>query len=241
MRVTRLYHAGPITCPQVLALNADTSHHLATVLRANVGDAVVIFNGDGAEYSGTIEQTHKKQVMVAITHQVLVQRESSIQIHLGQGLCRGEKMDWVIQKSVELGVTEITPLITDHSNVKLDAERSDKKHQHWQQVMISACEQSGRTVVPKLHPVKPLAQWILETNAELKWLLNPNDNQSLKNQTKPNSIALLIGPEGGLSNVEIAAAQNAGFNSIQLGPRVLRTETAPIVALSVVQTLWGDF
>jgi 16S rRNA (uracil1498-N3)-methyltransferase len=241
VRISRLYHPGPIVCPEFLELNANTSHHLATVLRANIGDRVILFNGDGREYCGTLQQIQKKLVTINITHQASVQRESPIYIHLGQGLCRGDKMDWVIQKSVELGVNEITPLITDYSNVKLDAERSDKKQQHWQQVMISACEQSGRTILPRLHPIQPLAQWVQNTEASLKWILDPNDPQPLTTHLKPDSIALLIGPEGGLSPSEIEAAQIARFNAVQLGPRVLRTETAPIVALSVVQTLWGDF
>jgi 16S rRNA (uracil1498-N3)-methyltransferase len=163
-----------------------------------------------------------------------------LQIHLGQGLSRGERMDWAIQKATELGVTEITPIFSDRCEVRLKDERADKRLLHWRQVAISACEQCGRSRVPVIHPPVLLAVWLKQTEAELKLVLHPVA-EPLVSHAKPATLAFLIGPEGGLSDAEVEQAKDNGFHAARLGPRVLRTETAPVVALAVAQQLWGDF
>ncbi|TVP93679.1 MAG: 16S rRNA (uracil(1498)-N(3))-methyltransferase, partial [Pseudomonadaceae bacterium] len=167
--------------------------------------------------------------------------ESPLQVHLGQAMSRGERMDWAIQKAVELGVNAITPLFTERCEVKLQGERADKRQAHWQQVAISACEQCGRSQVPVVHPPQALADWLAQLDCELKLVLHHRTEQPLASLQKPASLGLLIGPEGGLSSEEIQRTEASGFQAVRLGPRVLRTETAPIVALSLAQQLWGDF
>ena len=168
------------------------------------------------------------------------QVESPLAIHLGQGLSRGERMDWAIQKATELGVTEITPIMSERCEVRLKDERADKRLAHWRQVAISACEQCGRSRVPVIHPPVLLSDWIKTTEADLKLVLHPV-SEPLASHAKPSRLAFLIGPEGGLTDNEIDLAQAAGYQPARLGPRVLRTETAPVVALAVAQQLWGDF
>ena len=166
--------------------------------------------------------------------------ESSLQIHLGQGLSRGERMDWAIQKATELGVAEITPLFTERCEVRLNDERMQKRLEHWQQIAISACEQCGRSKVPVIHVPQSVKDWQAAVQADLKLVLHPVA-QPLTEHAAPSTLAFLIGPEGGLTDAEVAHAAEQGFLPARLGPRVLRTETAPIVALSVAQQLWGDF
>ncbi|MOA28269.1 Ribosomal RNA small subunit methyltransferase E [compost metagenome] len=177
---------------------------------------------------------------VQIDEQFAGQVESPLHIHLGQGLSRGERMDWAIQKATELGVNEITPIFSDRCEVRLKDERADKRLLHWRQVAISACEQCGRSRVPVIHPPVLLADWIKQTEAELKLVLHPVA-EPLVSHAKPATLAFLIGPEGGLTDAEVEQAKGNGFHAARLGPRVLRTETAPVVALAVAQQLWGDF
>ena len=167
-------------------------------------------------------------------------RESGLTIELGQVMSRGERMDYAVQKATELGVTRIVPLFSERCEVKLSSERQDKRQQHWQQVAISACEQSGRSRVPEIAQPQPLSQWLTQCHSALKLVLHPDAAMPLAQRQAPASVALLIGPEGGLGDQEIAQARAAGFDSLQLGPRVLRTETAPVAALAVLQYLWGD-
>ncbi|RBL67730.1 16S rRNA (uracil(1498)-N(3))-methyltransferase, partial [Pseudomonas sp. MWU13-2625] len=161
-------------------------------------------------------------------------------IHLGQGLSRGERMDWAIQKATELGVSEITPIFSERCEVRLKDERADKRLLHWRQVAISACEQCGRSQVPVIHPPVLLADWIKQARADLKLVLHPVA-QPLESHAKPASLAFLIGPEGGLTDAEVDLSHTSGLLPARLAPRVLRTETAPVVALAVAQQLWGDF
>jgi len=179
-------------------------------------------------------------VRVQLNEQFAGQIESPLRIHLGQGLSRGERMDWAIQKATELGVSEITPIVSERCEVRLKDERAEKRQAHWQQIAISACEQCGRSVVPVIHAPMALADWIKKTEADLKLVLHPVA-EPLTSHDKPGTLAFLIGPEGGLNDAEVDQAQDAGFHAARLGPRVLRTETAPVVALSVAQQLWGDF
>jgi 16S rRNA (uracil1498-N3)-methyltransferase len=166
--------------------------------------------------------------------------ESPLRLHLGQGLSRGERMDWAIQKATELGAARITPIVSERCEVRLKDERADKRTAHWRQIAISACEQCGRSVLPQIDAPVSLAEWLQATEADLKLVLHPVA-EPLASHARPGSLAFLIGPEGGLSDAEVEQARAAGFHAARLGPRVLRTETAPVVALSVAQQLWGDF
>lgn len=204
------------------------------------GDALQLFDGSGNEFRGTLLEVGKKRVVVRLDESFAGQVESPLQIQLGQGLSRGERMDWAIQKATELGVNEITPIFSERCEVRLKDERADKRLAHWRQVAVSACEQCGRSRVPVIHPPVLLADWIKQTQADLKLVLHPVA-EPLVSHAKPATLAFLIGPEGGLSDAEVDQAQGAGFLPARLGPRVLRTETAPVVALAVAQQLWGDF
>ena len=240
MRVSRFYLNQPLTEGE-LSLTGDTAHYIGRVLRLAPGAPVQIFNGSGQEWSGDITQVSKREVIVRLDAASPGLPESPLRIHLGQAMSRGERMDWVIQKAVELGATDITPLFTERCEVKLQGERADKRQSHWQQIAVSACEQCGRSVVPRVHPPTSMDDWLASVDAELRLVLHHRTDKNLTSITPPESLALLIGPEGGLSADEIARAEKSGFHATRFGPRVLRTETAPIVALSIAQHLWGDF
>ena len=239
MRLSRFYIAAPLSLGQH-ALPEEQAHYIGRVLRHGVGDAVQLFDGSGQEYLGQLIEVGKKSVRVELTEQLPGQPDSPLRVHLGQGLSRGERMDWAIQKATELGVAEITPIVSERCEVRLKDERADKRLAHWQQVAISACEQCGRSSVPLIHPPLLLADWLTQGDAELKLVLHPVA-EPLVSHAKPASLAFLIGPEGGLNDNEVSQAVAAHFQAARLGPRVLRTETAAAVALSVAQQLWGDF
>ncbi|AGL87488.1 MULTISPECIES: 16S rRNA (uracil(1498)-N(3))-methyltransferase [Pseudomonas] len=216
------------------------AHYIGRVLRMAEGAALQVFDGSGTEFRGALVEVGKKRVRVQLNESFAGQEESPLRIHLGQGLSRGERMDWAIQKATELGVSEITPIFSERCEVRLKDERADKRLLHWRQVAISACEQCGRSQVPVIHPPVLLADWIKQARADLKLVLHPVA-QPLESHAKPASLAFLIGPEGGLTDAEVELSHSAGFLPARLGPRVLRTETAPVVALAVAQQLWGDF
>ncbi|MBI6924034.1 MULTISPECIES: 16S rRNA (uracil(1498)-N(3))-methyltransferase [Pseudomonas] len=216
------------------------AHYIGRVLRMAAGDPVQLFDGSGQEYRGQLLEVGKKAVRVNLDQAFAGQPDSPLQVHLGQGLSRGERMDWAIQKATELGANEITPIVSERCEVRLKDERADKRLAHWRQVAISACEQCGRSSLPIIHPPITLTEWLAATQAQLKLVLHPVA-EPLVSHAKPASLAFLIGPEGGLSEPEVEQAKAAGFHAARLGPRVLRTETAPVVALSVAQQLWGDF
>ena len=239
MRLSRFFVDAPLSLGDHELPEAQ-AHYISRVLRMNEGDAVQLFDGSGQEFRASLLEVGKKRVVVQVTETFAGQVESPLQIHLGQGLSRGERMDWAIQKATELGVNEITPIFSDRCEVRLQDERADKLLQHWRQVAISACEQCGRSRVPVIHPPLLLADWLKQAEADLKLVLHPVA-EPLVSHAKPGSLAFLIGPEGGLTDGEVETAQGAGFHSARLGPRVLRTETAPVVALAVAQQLWGDF
>ncbi|KAA0949341.1 MULTISPECIES: 16S rRNA (uracil(1498)-N(3))-methyltransferase [unclassified Pseudomonas] len=239
MRLSRFFIDAPLSIGDHELPEAQ-AHYISRVLRMNESDPVQLFDGSGQEFLGTLLEVGKKRVVVQLTEAFAGQVESPLQIHLGQGLSRGERMDWAIQKATELGVNEITPIFSERCEVRLKDERADKRLQHWRQVASSACEQCGRSRVPVIHPPLLLADWLKQTEADLKLVLHPVA-EPLVSHAKPASLAFLIGPEGGLTDGEVDTAQNAGFHSARLGPRVLRTETAPVVALAVAQQLWGDF
>ncbi len=240
MRVVRFYLDQPLQAGD-LELDGDPAHYLGRVLRLRPGDQVQAFNGSGEEWPGEVITVSKRSLTLQLQPAFAGQAESPLTVHLGQAMSRGERMDWAIQKAVELGVNVITPLFTERCEVKLQGERADKRQAHWQQVAISACEQCGRSQVPLVNPPQALDNWLGQLDADLKLVLHHRTEQPLASLAKPASLGLLIGPEGGLSSEEISRAEASGFNPVRLGPRVLRTETAPVVALSLAQQLWGDF
>lgn len=225
----------------LLSLDEKASHHLARVLRAEVGDDVTIFNGQGGEYRAVIREIRKKVVEVELLEFIDREVESPAPMVLAQGLARGEKMDFIIQKAVELGVNEIYPLITERCNVKFDAEREQKRMQHWQAVIISACEQSGRNRIPVIHVPESLSAWLPKIEAKHKFVLSPHVTEKLTAGVDSAKTAILVGPEGGLSDAEVETAMQQGFLPLSLGKRVLRTETAALAALAVLQFVYGDY
>lgn len=240
MRIPRIYTPQLLTNGQTLQLDEGPSHHIGKVLRMQAGRELVLFNGAGGEYTAAITEVGKRQVAVNITGFSAGDRESPLAIELAIGISRGERMDWVLQKATELGVTRITPLLTERTEVKLKGDRQDKKGEHWQQIVISACEQCQRNRLPQLSAAQTLQDFLPGVSAAQKYVLHHRTATALAGQQQPASVCLLIGPEGGLSDREIQAAEQAGFSALALGPRVFRTETAPIAALSVLQYLWGD-
>ena len=204
------------------------------------GDELVVFNGQGGEFPARLESVGKKTVVARLGDQRQRETETSLALHLGIAMSRGDRMDWVIQKATELGATSITPLFTERTEVKLKGERAEKKLQHWRQVAISACEQCGRNRLPEITDLSEPGSWLAGTTAELKFVLHHRAGEPASETGTPASVALLVGPEGGLSDAEILAAEQAGYQSLALGPRVLRTETAPLAAIAILQARWGD-
>lgn len=236
-------------CPEILAqsgtaeLPEQAAHHAARVLRLQAGDRVSVFNGRGGEGEARITDIGKRNVTVEIVDWHDVERESPLQVLLAQAISAGEKMDFTLQKAVELGIGDIQPLASERSVVRLSGERAEKRVAHWQGVVIAACEQSGRNSVPVVAPIRPLLDWLgQQEQAGLRLMLSPTAEVGLRDLPRPaGGVTLLIGPEGGLSPTEDAAAQRFGFTPVRLGARVLRTETAALAALAAMQMLWGDF
>jgi len=205
------------------------------------GNGFILFNGQGQAWQAQLQNADKRNATASIEKALPDNVAPPLSVHLGLGISKGERMDYAIQKAVELGVTDITPLFTRYSMVKLDDKRKDKRHRHWQGIIIGACEQCGRNHLPTLHPAGDNNEWLNTVVADQKLLLDPLATQGLSDMTvKPQSTCLYIGPEGGLSDEEMDDAVQAGFKGIRLGPRVLRTETAVVAALTAVQLLWGD-
>ena len=239
MRLSRFFIDAPLSLGEHDLPEAQ-AHYIGRVLRMAAGDAVQLFDGSGQEFLGQLLEVGKKSVRVQLDQALPGLAESPLHIHLGQGLSRGERMDWAIQKATELGANVITPIVSERCEVRLKDERADKRLAHWRQVAISACEQCGRSTLPLIQPPVTLAEWLKSAKADLKLVLHPVA-EPLTRHDKPTNLAFLIGPEGGLSDAEVEQAKAAGYHAARLGPRVLRTETAPVVALSVAQQLWGDF
>ncbi len=223
-----------------MALCEDAANHAGKVLRMQAGEALELFNGDGNNYAAVIIEVGKKQLVVDIQSSSENPIESPLKLHLGQGISRGDRMDFAIQKAVELGVSEITPLFTERCGVKLDADRLEKKREQWQKIVISACEQSGRSVVPPVHMPVTLEKWLAQADNCLKLTLDPWTSATIKQLSPTDRLRLVIGPEGGFSDREVAATTLAGFQPVRLGPRVLRTETAALTAIAALQLQLGD-
>jgi len=243
MPAPRFYCPCDLHSGQQLALPETAAHHASRVLRLQPGDAVTLFNGAGGQFPASIRAIDRHGVIVLIGEWQAIECESPLAITLAQALSTGEKMDFTLQKAVELGVTEIQPLASSRSVVKLSGERAQKRVEHWQNIVIAACEQCGRNRVPLVRPVMPLLTWLSENQGPgLRLMMSPTAATSLRDLPRPDGpITLLAGPEGGLTDAEIAAAQACGFTSVCLGARILRTETAALAGLSAIQTLWGDF
>jgi 16S rRNA (uracil1498-N3)-methyltransferase len=241
MRTIRIYQPGDYQIGQTILLSEAAAQHVGLVLRLPVGTPLIIFRGDNQEYQGVITHIHKKQIQIKIESSTLVNRESFRKIHLAQSLAKGDKMEWIIQKAVELGVASITPLLSERSVIRLDAARLEKKQHQWQAIAISACEQSGRNHIPHIHPVCSLADFLEHCTAQYKWLLSPEATQSWPTLTTDSAeIAVLIGPEGGFSPQELTLSHHYHVSHLRLGPRILRTETAAITAIGMLQMLYGD-
>ena len=230
-------------------LPSEVAHHALRVLRAQVGDTLTVFNGQGTEAELVVESTTKHHATARVLRAQTCDRESPLPLILAQGLCTADKMDWVIEKAVELGVTAIQPLQTEKSVLRVDAERAQRKWAHWQEIARSACGQSGRNTLPMVWPVQPLNHWLaarssLPSMAGALWMLTPRATQTLRQasvaSTAESPTILLIGPEGGLSPAEEALAHAQGAVGFRLGPRILRTETAGLAALAALQALYGD-
>jgi 16S rRNA (uracil1498-N3)-methyltransferase len=241
MRIPRIFTDSPLAVGSQCQLDDNAANHVGRVLRMQAGQALLLFNGDGHDYHATITEAGKKHVLVAVTEAAGNETESPLRVVLAQTLSKGDRMDYAVQKAVEMGVSEIVPLTTERCDVKLKGDREDKRLRHWQQVAISAAEQCGRARVPEIQPVMTVQQWLEHARAcDLRLVLHHRTERSLNTLEKPSSIALMIGPEGGLTAEEIALAESRGFLPVALGPRVLRTETAPVAAIALCQWLWGD-
>lgn len=240
MRIPRIYTTQALAPDLELKLEAGPSRHIAKVLRLRQGNPVILFDGRGGEYAARIVALDRNCVTALTLEYHPGIAPSPLKIHLGIAVARGDRLDWALQKSTELGVAAITPLLTERTGLKLTDERAEKKFRHWQQVIASACEQCGRCRLPALHPLQNLQPWLDATDAAGRFILHPGAPSDIVPAETPDSVALLVGPEGGFCDAEIAAAKGAGFSALGLGPRVLRTETAPLAAIAVLQSRWGD-
>lgn len=241
MRISRLYTPTPLTTGKHIELDDDNGHYVRTVLRLKTGDPIILFNGQGGEYSCLVAEVSRKTVSIAVEQWNDRSVESPLQITLGLGISRGDRMDLTVQKSVELGVNRITPLLTERCVVQFKGEKKPQRLLHWQKIVQHAAEQSGRTTLPPLLEVETLQNWISKQQG-LKVFLDPYAETTLM-ELKPETmkVTLLTGPEGGFSNTERDLAKASGFIPVRLGARILRTETASLAALAAVQMLWGDF
>ncbi len=244
MSNTRFYSAEKLFIGALIPLSASAATHATRALRLNIGDELKLFNGDCNDYTCELVSVKKSEVLAKVLASQAISNESPLNITLLQGISSGDRMDYTIQKAVELGVNAIQPISTERSVVKLSQERAQKRLEHWQNIVNSACEQSGRAFVPQVLAPLGLSHWLAKNPAstDTRILLNPIGAIKLADLAKPKgNVTLLIGAEGGLSQAEINAATANCFQSIILGPRILRTETAALTAISSMQTLWGDF
>ncbi len=240
MRIPRFYQQAELTPGLELELDDNAVQHIARALRMRPGELIQLFNNSGSEFTAELLQVEKRRVSVRITEQSTPATESSLPVQIGQVISRGERMDYAVQKATEMGMHSMTPLFSERCEVRLNEDRQEKRIRHWQQIAISASEQSCRTRVPTIEATTQLKQWLQQCDAELKLVMHHHTAQPLGSLDKPASVALLIGPEGGLTEAEVELALGAGFRPLALGPRVMRTETAPVAAQAILQHLWGD-
>ena len=232
---------GALAVKQNIALTGLSANHLQKVLRLRIADPVEIFNGEGGAYRGKIVSIDKKQVGIELLSFNQQNQQSPLSIHLGQAISRGDKMDFTIQKAVELGVSVITPLFTEKCGVKLSTERQQKRIRHWQAVILSACEQCGRNLIPELRSPQQLTTWLQDISSMPGIVLTPHQGQTWQELTgEYEQLALLVGSESGLTTEEVNLARQHGMLALSLGPRILRTETAALSAITALQLKWGD-
>lgn len=246
MRIPRIYQPVPLESGVTITLDSQATAHILRVLRLKSDDRIIVFNGQGGEFEGIISESRKRETLVKLLSFHDIEKESPLKINLLQGVSRGERMDYTLQKAVELGVAEIYPVMTKHTAVQLNDERRKKRQHHWQGVVNSACEQCGRNRVPVVHQVTSLFDCVSQLSVshdDMSLVLNHRSAQPLTNagDRMPNRIFLLAGPEGGFAEQEIDQLHQTGFTSVALGPRILRTETAALAAITVLQAMWGDF
>ncbi len=240
MRVSRLYVAVSLNVGDQVQLDDDAAHYVRSVLRLKQDQAIVLFNGQGNDFSGRFSEVSRKTVRVRIEQKIERSVESPLQIHLGLGVSRGDRMDWAVQKAVELGVNRLTPLITERCVIKFNDDKKQQRQQHWQHIVQHAAEQSGRTLLAELTPVAAISDWVAHQQG-LKLFLDPYAEQSLADLQPDGLVTFLSGPEGGFTEPERELARAAGFVPVRMGARILRTETAVLSALAAAQSLWGDF
>jgi 16S rRNA (uracil1498-N3)-methyltransferase len=243
MRIPRVHVDQPLGPGHEVLLPEQSGEHVARVLRLERGHPLILFNGDGCEYEATLASLAKRAVTAEVTAVRAVERESPLRLTLAQGIARGEKMDWILQKATELGVARIVPIVTERTEVKLDEERAERRVLHWTQVIAGACEQSGRTRLPQLEMPQRLDRWLsaLDDDGPLRLALIPGGDVGARDlPAMPHGALLCVGPEGGFSDKDIAMLQQSAFRALRLGPRILRTETAGIAALAALQALQGD-
>ena len=243
MHIPRLYTLQMITRGAELAISGQTAHHVVHVLRIHSCAAVQVFNGEGSEYRAVVKTIKRSEIILEIAEAIAVRPESSLDITLLQGITRNDRMDLILQKAVELGVSTIQPLLTQRSQTHLKGSRLEKRFNHWQSIVISACEQCGRATIPQLATAMNYSDWMnKQKTGGLRLLLQPNSKTGLGTLKRPDEeVQVLIGPEGGLNPDEEVLAKAAGFTGVSLGQRILRTETAALATLAGIQTLWGDF
>jgi 16S rRNA (uracil1498-N3)-methyltransferase len=242
VRLTRVYVDAPLAAGTRVTLEGGAARHVTRVLRLRVGEALTLFNGSGGEYPASIEQSQGGRVALAIGEQRAIERESPLALTLAQGVSRGERMDLVVQKATELGVSALVPVLSERSVVRLTAQQADRRLNHWRAIAVAACEQSGRNRLPAIAAPVPLRDFLRSgTDGVTRLLLSPGAGATLADVPRPvTAVTVLIGPEGGLAPPEQEAAIAAGFKAVRLGPRVLRTETAAIAALTLLQREFGD-
>jgi 16S rRNA (uracil1498-N3)-methyltransferase len=243
VRLTRVYVDAPLAPGEAVTLNVGAAAHVSRVLRLAAGARLTVFNGQGGEYAATIDKVAGGQVQLTLGAHFAIERESALALTLAQGISRAERMDLVVQKATELGVTQLVPLLTVRSVVRLDAKQAQRRLQHWRAIAVAACEQSGRNRLPHVAPIQPLADYLtaVRTASDVRLLFSPAAPAGLESLAAPlAALSVLIGPEGGLGEEERAAAVAAGFQAVRLGPRILRTETCALAALALLQRQFGD-
>lgn len=239
MRIPRIYTPQIMTCGETLDLEPQASKHISRVLRLKQHHPIKLFNGLGGEFQATIDAIDNKSVILKIHSHLPENAQPPLNTHIAIGVSKGDKMDFIVQKCTELGVASISPIITEHSDVKLNNDRWQKKQQHWLSVSISACEQSGRNLLPEINEIQTFSSWVQNATGQ-RCIFHPSTEHTLSDISSDDTVSMCFGSEGGFSAKEITEAQATGFKVIGLGPRILRAETAPLAALAIVQARWGD-
>lgn len=244
MALTRLFIDGALQTELELILDSEQAHYIGRALRLRTGDSLSVFSAESGEFAATVAAINKSDATLSVGEHIETATESPLKLHLVQGVSRGDRMDFVVQKATELGVKRITPVLTEYAMVKLAGNRAEKRRAHWQKVATSACEQSGRVRPPLIDPPVSLKSWFgnKTQDADVDLILKPGAADAMTSLTAPKTkVCLLVGPEGGFSDAEYDDAAVSGFQAVSLGPRILRTETAALAAVTIAETLWGDF